>query len=162
MALVFAAAFQGVEELTCDLDRLVLLSSNDGCAGGGGCAGFFSPIPHAGTVVFFPSLLFSTRDPADCNNLSCAVLGVPNGANAPVVVELELPSALLFVVVVLVLLLVEFSFDDLVDNNNNPLRLDDDPLNNDELLPTPVLETNGTGGAAGALVKLLRLLPNFL
>jgi len=101
----------------------------------------------------------SVRDPADCSNLSCAVLGRPNGANIPAA---RAPSGVYAVLLVaaaaLVLVAAVVDFD-LVLNNNNPLRELADPLN--DVVPLIELGT-GTGGADNFWdVNLLRFLPNF-
>ena len=116
-------------------------TAEEGCS-----SSFFSPIPHAATVIFCPPFPSSARDPADCNNLSCAFFAMPNGAKT------GLPTGGLAGVL-----------DDLdfVESNNNPLRLDDDPrnVNGNELDPLP--DAEGTGGADVACVNLLRFFPNF-
>mmetsp|Transcript_11038 Transcript_11038/g.21879 ORF Transcript_11038/g.21879 Transcript_11038/m.21879 type:complete len:217 (-) Transcript_11038:95-745(-) len=108
-------------------------------------------LPQTGPDAnFLPPSSPEVTPAAERSNASCAVFGVddvdgafdkeadPNGCNNP------LPP-------------LDF---DLVDSNNNPLLLEEDPRNKD--CEPPVLIT-GTGGAAGVFDNtLLRFLPNFL
>mmetsp|Transcript_8192 Transcript_8192/g.12822 ORF Transcript_8192/g.12822 Transcript_8192/m.12822 type:complete len:239 (+) Transcript_8192:1785-2501(+) len=109
-------------------------------------------LPQTGPDAnFLPASSPGVTPAAERSNASCAVFGEddvdgafdeeadPNGCNNP------LPP-LVF---------------DLVDSNNSPLLLEDDPRNRD--CDPPLVVITGTGGAAGVFDNtLLRFLPNFL